>query len=48
MKTLELSKKYKDYVIEMRRTIHRNPEPGTQEFKTAALIRGEQDKMGIP
>lgn len=48
MKTLELSKKYKDYVIEMRRTIHRNPEPGTQEFKTAALIRSELDKMGIP
>ncbi len=48
MKTLELSKKYKDYVIEMRRTIHRHPEPGTQEFKTAALIRGELDKMGIP
>ena len=48
MKTLELSKKYKDYVIEMRRTIHRHPEPGTQEFKTAELIRGELDKMGIP
>ena len=48
MKTLELSKKYKDYVIEMRRTIHRHPEPGTQEFKTAALIRGELEKMGIP
>lgn len=48
MKTLELSKKYKDYVIEMRRAIHRHPEPGTQEFKTAALIRGELDKMGIP
>ena len=48
MKTLELSKKYKDYVIEMRRTIHRHPEPGTQEFETAKLIRGELDKMGIP
>ena len=48
MKTLELSKKYKDYVIEMRRAIHRHPEPGTQEFKTAELIRGELDKMGIP
>ena len=48
MKTLELSKKYKDYVIEMRHAIHRHPEPGTQEFKTAELIRGELDKMGIP
>ncbi|MBQ3587592.1 MAG: amidohydrolase [Oscillospiraceae bacterium] len=48
MKTLELSKKYKDYVIDIRHQIHRHPEPGTQEFRTAALIRGELDKMGIP
>ncbi len=48
MKTLELSKKYKDYVIGIRRQIHRHPEPGTEEFKTAALIRGELDAMGIP
>jgi len=48
MKTLELSKKYKDYVIGIRRAIHKHPEPGTQEFKTAALIRSELDAMGIP
>lgn len=48
MKTLELSKQYKDYVIGLRRKIHRHPEPGTQEFKTAQLIRSELDAMGIP
>jgi amidohydrolase len=37
-----------DYAVNIRRTIHKHPEVGMQEFKTAALIRGELDKMGIP
>ncbi len=48
MKTLELSNKYKQYVIDLRRHFHMNPEPGTQEFKTAERIRKELDDMGIP
>lgn len=48
MKTLELSKKYKQYVIDLRRYFHMNPEPGTQEFKTAERVRKELDDMGIP
>lgn len=48
MKTLELAKEYKQYVIDLRREIHMNPELGTQEFKTAEKVRSELDKMGIP
>ena len=48
MKVKELAKEYKQYVIDIRRAIHRHPEPGTQEFVTAALIRKELDDMGIP
>ncbi|MBQ8603662.1 MAG: amidohydrolase [Oscillospiraceae bacterium] len=48
MKVKELAKEYKQYVIDIRREIHRHPEPGTQEFVTAALIRRELDAMGIP
>lgn len=47
MKTLELAKKYKEYVIEMRHTIHKNPEVGCEEYETAKLIRSELDKMNI-
>ena len=48
MRVKELAKEYKQYVIDIRRVIHRHPEPGTQEFVTAALIRKELDDMGIP
>ncbi len=47
MKTLELAQKYKQYVIDLRRYFHMNPEPGTQEFKTAERVRKELDDMGI-
>ena len=48
MKTLDISNKYKQYVIDLRRHFHMNPEMGTQEFKTARRIRKELDEMGIP
>lgn len=36
------------YVVEMRRTFHRWPEPSMEEVKTTARIAEELDKMGIP
>jgi amidohydrolase len=35
-------------LVEIRRTIHSNPELGFQEKETAALISGELTRMGIP
>lgn len=48
MKTKELAQEYKDYGVSIRRTLHRNPELGGQEYQTAALIEAELDKLGIP
>lgn len=43
----KLGEKYKDYMIEMRRYFHENPEPSTEEYNTSAKIKEELDKMGI-
>ena len=48
MKVLDLSHEYKQYVIDLRRHFHQNPEPSTQEFETAKRIREELSAMGIP
>jgi len=37
-----------DWMINIRRKIHENPELGYQEFETSELIRTELDKMSIP
>ncbi|WJX86327.1 IAA-amino acid hydrolase ILR1-like 5 [Trifolium repens] len=37
-----------DWMINIRRKIHENPELGYQEFETNELIRSELNKMGIP
>jgi amidohydrolase len=45
---IEKAESVHDYAVDIRRTIHRHPEVGMQEFKTTELIRRELDKMGIP
>ncbi len=47
-KIKELSKKYKQYVIDMRRHFHMYPESSLEEFETCKRICEELDKMGIP
>ena len=37
----------KDYVVSCKRCIHRQPELGMEEFKTAAFVRSELEKMGV-
>ncbi|MBQ8604504.1 MAG: amidohydrolase [Oscillospiraceae bacterium] len=47
MKNFEIAKKHEDYIIEMRRHFHENPELSGQEFKTMEKICQELDSMGI-
>lgn len=48
MNIRELSKKHKDYAVELRRHFHMNPEPAMKEVKTSDRIIEELTKMGIP
>lgn len=43
----ELAEKYYDAYANIRRTIHQNPELGTQEYMTSKLIQDELNKLGI-
>lgn len=47
MKTMELAKKNHDYVIQMRREFHMNPEVSMQEYNTSKRIKEELDKIGV-
>lgn len=47
MKSLELAKELKEYIIGMRREFHMNPEPSLQEYNTSKRIKEELDKDGI-
>jgi len=38
----------KDFIINTRRDIHRHPELGYQEFKTAELVAKQLDEIGVP
>ncbi len=48
MNIKELSQKYKQYTIDMRREFHMYPEPSMREERTAQRIREELEKLGIP
>lgn len=48
MKSQELAKQYKDYVINLRRDFHKYPEPSWEEFKTSERVKQELTKIGIP
>lgn len=48
METRDLAKKYKQYVIDLRREFHMYPEPSLQEVRTSKRIKEELEKMGIP
>ncbi len=43
-----LVEREKDWIIEMRRTLHRIPEKGFQEFKTQKVVMDALAEMGIP
>ena len=47
MKTIELAKKNHDYVIQMRREFHMNPEVSMEEYNTCKRIKEELEKMGV-
>jgi amidohydrolase len=47
MKTLELAKKYQEFVVKMRREFHMNPEASMKEFNTSKRIKEELEKIGV-
>ena len=42
------AKEISDWIIELRRELHRHPELMYEEVKTSALVRRELDNLGIP
>lgn len=48
MNIKELSKKYRQYTVDMRREFHMHPELSMREERTSQRIKEELDKMGIP
>ena len=48
MNVKDITKKYKDYIIEKRRYFHMNPEPSLNENNTSKVIQEELKKLGIP
>ncbi|MCQ8213684.1 amidohydrolase [Cetobacterium somerae] len=47
-KILKLAEKYQDYMIQMRRKFHENPELSGEEFKTKEILIEEFKSMGVP
>lgn len=45
---MEEAKRLLPWMRELRRAIHRHPEPGFREFKTASLLSARLDEAGIP
>lgn len=48
MKIKALAKEYKQYVIDLRRDFHKQPETGWNEIETSQRIKRELEKMEIP
>ena len=48
MNIKDITSKYKNYITEMRREFHANPEASMQEVRTCKRIKEELDKMGVP
>ena len=48
MNVKNITKKYKDYIIEKRRYFHMNPEPSFNEYNTSKVVQEELKKIGIP
>ncbi|ABR49091.1 amidohydrolase [Alkaliphilus metalliredigens QYMF] len=48
MEIKDVVKKYNDYVIQMRRDFHMNPESSWEEFRTSGIVKAELDKLSIP
>ena len=48
MNVRDITKKYKDYIIEKRRYFHMNPEPSFNEYDTSKVVQDELTKIGIP
>lgn len=44
----QLAEKHLERIMEIRRELHRFPELGFKEFKTAEIIKKELDRIGIP
>jgi len=44
----KLIKENKEYVVELRRHFHMNPEPSWKEFETSKYVKKELEKMNIP
>lgn len=44
---LQKSKEVQDYVVELRRDFHRQPEPSFKEYRTSQRVKEELSKMGI-
>ena len=44
---LEKAQSIHSYLVDCKRRIHRNPELGMQELRTAAFVRAELGKMGV-
>lgn len=47
MKTLDLAKKYHNWMVEVRRDFHMHPEASFEEHKTSERIKKELENMGI-
>ena len=44
----QLAEKHLERIMEMRRELHKVPELGFKEFKTAEIIKKELERIGIP